>query len=124
MNEEWRRICSAIDIAEAGKGFRFQVVVRGDVRPAFVVRYGGQVNAYLNACAHRAVELDWVAGEFFDAERRYLICATHGARYEPATGRCVAGPCGDASLTPLSVHEDRGTVYLVTNNDIDLYEAN
>jgi len=117
-----RRICSASDLAESGTGIRFRVVKDGEARPAFAVRFGGRVFAYLNACAHRAVELDWVPGEFFDAERQHLICATHGARYEPATGRCVAGPCGKLGLVPLAVREENGKVYLVHTDDIDLCE--
>jgi nitrite reductase/ring-hydroxylating ferredoxin subunit len=43
----------------------------------------------LRPCAHRT---GLGAGAFFDDSRRYLICATHGAMYEPRSGHCVAGP--------------------------------
>lgn len=38
------------------------------------------------------------------------MCATHGALFEPATGRCVAGPCRGATLEPVAVREDGGAV--------------
>ena len=79
--------------------------------PAFVVRHRGRVYAYVNECRHQASELDWNPGEFFDVDRLYLICATHGAVYEPGTGLCVAGPCRGARLAPVRVHEREGNVF-------------
>jgi nitrite reductase/ring-hydroxylating ferredoxin subunit len=40
-----------------------------------------------------------------------LICATHGALYEPANGACVDGPCCGASVATVAVHEHDGGVY-------------
>jgi nitrite reductase/ring-hydroxylating ferredoxin subunit len=43
--------------------------------------------------------LDWVENQFFTEDGRFLICATHGALYEPDTGLCVDGPpCGQMLL--------------------------
>jgi nitrite reductase/ring-hydroxylating ferredoxin subunit len=92
---------------------RFEVERHGKPRPAFAVRVEGLVRAYENVCAHQSVELDWMPGEFFDEERWHLICATHGALYEPADGRCVAGPCLGARLVPLAVVERDGQVLLI-----------
>lgn len=80
---------------------------------AFAIRYDGRVYAYINNCAHKPSELDWIAGEFFDMEGLYLICATHGATYEPDTGRCIAGPCVGASLISVAVEEHDGNVYVI-----------
>lgn len=106
------RICSVEALQESGRGLRFQVQYRDHVEPAFAVRYAGVVSAFLNRCAHRSLELDWQEGEFFDAERRFLVCATHDARYDPHTGICVSGPCRGAGLTTLPVHETDGWVWL------------
>lgn len=107
-----RLICNSADLAEGGDGHRFEVAEAGKIAAAFVVRHGGAVHGYLNRCAHVPVELDWQPGKFFDAERRYLICATHGAIYEPDTGRCVGGPCTGQRLTALDVFEQDGQVWL------------
>ncbi|MGE5320626.1 MAG: Rieske (2Fe-2S) protein [Hyphomicrobiaceae bacterium] len=97
---------------EGGAGVRFEVG-RGDGRMgAFAVRFGGRVYAFVNRCAHVGVELDWMPGEFFDDSGLYLICATHGATYEPNTGRCVHGPCRGAYLEAVDVLEQGGNIYL------------
>ncbi len=62
--------------------------------------------AYLNRCKHLPVPLDGASREFFDATRRYLICGTHGALYEKATGFCVSGPCRGKVLTAIDVRVD------------------
>jgi hypothetical protein len=58
------------------------------------------------------MELDWQAGEFFDFDREFLICATHGALYEPSSGACAGGPCaGRGGLRRLDVFEREGKIY-------------
>lgn len=106
-------ICASADLTERGQGVRFQIEEGGEAVPAFVVRYDGRVHAYVNRCAHLALELDFQPGRFFDTSGDYLICATHGALYHPASGRCAAGPCKGAGLEPLPVAERDGAVELV-----------
>jgi len=107
-----RLICAAQDLVDGGAGVRFEVRLYGRSEPAFAVRFAGQVRAYLNRCAHVPTELDWVEGQFFDGDRRWLICATHGALYDPLDGHCIGGPCRGSGLRPLSVSERDGMVYL------------
>jgi nitrite reductase/ring-hydroxylating ferredoxin subunit len=104
------RICDSAALADGGDGVRFSLTDGGLEREAFAVRFHGQVVAYLNRCSHTGLELDWIAGRFFDPERRWLICAAHGALYEPGTGGCAAGPC-NAALVPVPVVEIDGAVY-------------
>jgi nitrite reductase/ring-hydroxylating ferredoxin subunit len=52
-------------------------------------------------------------GEFFDKAGLYLICATHGATYEPDTGHCIMGPCKGQRLVALQVEERDNQVYLL-----------
>lgn len=106
------KVCDSPALRDAGPGVRFHVEVHGRMESAFVIRHDGRVHGYLNRCAHKFVELDWEPGQFFDADGRYLICATHGALYEPANGHCVAGPCRGAVLVPLPVAEHGGAVWL------------
>jgi nitrite reductase/ring-hydroxylating ferredoxin subunit len=99
-------VCASGDLPDGGVGVRFTVRrPGGGARAAFAIRYQGQVHAYLNRCAHKLTELDWEAGQFFDADGRYLVCTTHGALYEPDTGVCVAGPCRGARLERIAVCE-------------------
>jgi nitrite reductase/ring-hydroxylating ferredoxin subunit len=115
-----RTICAGSALLDGGAGVRFQVLNKGQPESAFVVRYNGMARAFLNACAHRGVELDWEQGRFFDVQQRWLICSTHGALFEPATGHCVRGPCQGASLTALPVTEQNGEVCLIARDDLDL----
>jgi nitrite reductase/ring-hydroxylating ferredoxin subunit len=59
----------------------------------FAVMIDGKVRAYRNACPHTGSPLDWLPGRFFSADGHELVCATHGARFDPLTGACLSGPC-------------------------------
>jgi nitrite reductase/ring-hydroxylating ferredoxin subunit len=107
-----RLICAGRELVEGGDGVRFELHWEGEIAPAFAIRHGGRVYAYLNRCAHIAMELDWKQGKFFDTDREYLLCSTHGALYAPETGACRGGPCRGAKLVGLSVFEADGSVYL------------
>jgi len=64
------------------------------------------------------MELDWLAGQFFDGDGETLLCSTHGAAYDPAGGRCVGGPCaGRGGLRRLHVFEEAGFVYWRPDRD-------
>jgi nitrite reductase/ring-hydroxylating ferredoxin subunit len=113
MVERERVICPSQALADSSRGVRFEVEYFGEIAPAFVVRYAGRVHAYLNRCAHVAMELDWQEGVFFDLAGRDLLCSTHGATYDTRSGRCVGGPCNGSALVKLSVEERDGMVYFM-----------
>jgi len=103
-------ICQSDALEEGGKGVRFSVMAGSDEATGFVIRYAGGVHAYLNRCAHVPVELDWNPGEFLESSGLYIMCATHGAIYEPQTGHCSGGPCRGSRLRKLVVTEADGKV--------------
>jgi len=117
MAEDERLICPSAALADAGLGVRFEVEYFGEPAPAFAVRKSGQVHAYLNRCAHVAMELDWQPGVFFDSGGRDLICSTHGAVYETSSGRCLGGPCERSPLVKLRMEERDGMVYFTGFHD-------
>lgn len=105
-------VCASEELVDSGQGVRFDLVIDGEKATGFVVRFGGVVVGYLNRCSHVAMELDWLPGLFFEDEGRYLMCATHGAIYEPSNGACVGGPClGRGGLMRLQVVERDGKVW-------------
>lgn len=114
-----RLICASADLVDGGLGVRFAIERGGEVIPAFAVRYRDGVHAYLNRCAHRGIQLDWDPGRFLDADGRHLICATHGALYEPRTGACAGGPCAGAGLVKLEVIEKNNAVYLASGDAME-----
>jgi len=94
-----------------GQGLRFRLVLDGVERQAFAVRWHGQVHAYLNTCRHQSLELDFGDAHFFDEAYDALVCCHHGARYHPATGACLGGPCEGGRLTALAVEEREGGLW-------------
>ena len=104
-------ICESSALVDGGAGVRFSVTADGGDRTGFVVRFGAAAHAYLNRCAHLPMELDWNPGEFFEDSGLYLVCATHGALYEPDTGHCAGGPCRGGKLHKLRVIEQDNKVF-------------
>jgi len=109
--EEGHFVCEAAALLDGGKGVRFPVIAYGQPATGFVVRYEGKPFAYLNRCAHVPIELDWKQGDFFESSGLYLMCATHGAVYEPDTGKCAGGPCRGGRLRPIGVSERDGGMW-------------
>jgi nitrite reductase/ring-hydroxylating ferredoxin subunit len=92
-----------LDHIPPGHSAKFQILWRKRLVEGFVVNFRGRYYAYVNYCVHAGTPLDWWPNEFFDDNRRFLICGTHGSRYEPDTGKCAGGPCGGGTLFPLQV---------------------
>jgi nitrite reductase/ring-hydroxylating ferredoxin subunit len=99
---QWVDVCALEAIADPGsRGF---AVGEGDwPLQGFLVRRGGRVYAYENRCPHAGHPLNWVAHRFLDREGRRILCASHGAVFEPDSGLCVGGPCPGARLKSLPV---------------------
>ncbi|MBK4734239.1 Rieske (2Fe-2S) protein [Noviherbaspirillum pedocola] len=116
MTTEEIYLCEALALAEGGSGVRFPVTAGGEDGTGFAVRYDGRVHAYLNRCAHVPIELDWNEGQFFDSSGLYLMCSTHGAIYDPETGRCAGGPCRGGRLRAISAIEHDGKVFWVPDD--------
>ncbi len=104
--------CRIEDVPPPPRGLRFHVGEGSFRTPGFLVRYGDDFRAYCNCCAHLQLELDLNPGMFFDTDDRFLMCSTHAALFDPADGRCVAGPCLGKFLEslPLRVSADSITV--------------
>ncbi|WP_119393375.1 Rieske (2Fe-2S) protein [Salinibius halmophilus] len=62
-------------------------------REIFAVRRGGQLYVYQNECPHLGVNLEFQENQFLDSQGAHIICSTHGALFEIATGECIFGPC-------------------------------
>lgn len=92
-----RFLCLSNDIADGeGKGFVFG---SGPTRHAiFLVRKGGEILAYANSCPHRGTPLDWRPNQFLSLDKRYILCATHGALFRFEDGYCFSGPCAGSRL--------------------------
>jgi len=106
-SDEWR--CAAATVPP-GHSATFRLERAGRAVNAFVVNHDGQFRAYVNRCPHVGTPLDLWPNEFSTEDGQALICSTHGALYEPISGRCSAGPCVGDHLTPLPLALDGDTL--------------
>jgi len=96
-------VCTLEELAATGSlGFS---VGEGEwpLRGFLVALSDGGIRAYVNTCPHAGHPLDLLPHRFLTADRSLIVCSSHGALFEPADGRCVAGPCTGRALRPLSV---------------------
>jgi nitrite reductase/ring-hydroxylating ferredoxin subunit len=110
-------LCASDALVERGNAFVFDVLQWREPARAFVMRFEGQLVAYLNRCLHVPTEMDWQEGHFLDGDKEFIMCSIHGAVYEPLSGRCAGGPCGRGQLTAIDVFERDGQVYWYPSRD-------
>lgn len=75
-----------------------------------VTRHRGTPRAWLNVCPHQGRSLNWAPDKFLVDDYGRLVCAAHGAVFEPADGACVSGPCQGAALREIDVAECDGSI--------------
>jgi nitrite reductase/ring-hydroxylating ferredoxin subunit len=102
-----------------GRSKKFLLPVGGLEVECFVVHWSGGYHAWVNKCRHIAMSLDWVENRFFDEEGCHLLCATHGALYEPDSGRCVEGPPVGKRLIEVPLEVRGGEIYARVPEDFE-----
>jgi nitrite reductase/ring-hydroxylating ferredoxin subunit len=114
-------LCRLADLEATGAK---EVVIEdaGIAHPIFIVRHRGGIAAYFNACPHARLPLNAAPDVFLDFSRSFLFCTNHGAHFDPATGRCIRGPCKGESLKPLPIRLD-GDLIVCTDTDYTLRGA-
>ena len=106
------RICKTEELSLTDcKQFNF-TDEKGTLIEGFVVKSGKNISAYINACPHLGVELNWQPDHFLNLDQKYIICAVHGALFQPENGLCIHGPCFRQKLKPLPVELMDGVVFL------------
>ena len=108
-------LCPSEALQDSALAIAFEVSYFGQIEAAFVVRFQGEVHAYLNRCSHVPMQMDYQPNHFFDSTGQWLICATHGAMYDPPTGHCRMGPCR-GGLIKIAVSEAHGEVHWHTSD--------
>ena len=95
-------LCQSAELPEgSAKGFAAHGI--------FVLRHQGQVHGWLDICPHHgSTPLPWRRDAYLNADASRIVCAAHGAQFEPDTGLCTLGPCLGQSLTRVAVHETAG----------------
>ena len=96
-----RVLCRLAELAEdEARGFG---PFDGGRCKAFVVRKGGRVYAYWDACPHYDTPMAWRTNAYLNAAGDRIVCASHGAEFEIETGRCVLGAALGKSLRPAPI---------------------
>jgi nitrite reductase/ring-hydroxylating ferredoxin subunit len=105
---KWVALCRADEVLEgAGRGFEFGEGT--SYHALFVIRTDGELRGYVNSCPHAGTTLDWMQDRFFGSDG-LLFCGTHGAKFRPADGLCVWGPCFGMSLKPTAFRITDGMI--------------
>ena len=113
MREQSRnggRVITHVEDLSPGSVKKFWIICEKYRVDGFLVNEQGNFYAYVNRCCHMPTPLDFIRDQFVSEDGKYLMCYTHGALYEFATGLCVAGPCKGDALYRLPVSVDRGEV--------------
>jgi len=105
------KLVGTIGELEHGTSKKFTMRRGGRDLEALLVNYQGNHFAYVNRCPHTGITLDWVNNQFFSSDSRYIMCATHGAVFEPPSGECIWGPCVGLLLQSLPIEIDDGQIY-------------
>lgn len=79
-------------------------------RSLIVTRTGSSVRVFWNVCQHLPVPLDSGLGDLVEDAQGRWVCQTHGARYRPDDGICVAGPCQGEALATVEAEVVDGVV--------------
>jgi nitrite reductase/ring-hydroxylating ferredoxin subunit len=106
-----RTLVGQVDELAHGESKKFTLKCGGAGVEALLINYEGALHAYVNRCRHIGISLDWVDNQFFSEDKRFLICANHGATYEPKTGQCIWGPCVGASLQGVPLEIDGQKIF-------------
>lgn len=106
-----QHICSSTALPELGK-HAFKVLYRSKAHAAIVVRFHGQVYAYLNQCLYSGKALDSEDANVFDETGHFLRASDSGICYSPITGEGFSPICMRQKLTALRVVELDGVIYL------------
>ena len=111
-----RVICRLDDIEVSGaRGF---AIGSGDwPLRGFVVRINDGVRGFINHCPHAGHPLNLRPHRFLTPDSALIVCSSHGALFEKATGLCVAGPCAGHYLRAVGLKVESGFVMLADDAD-------
>jgi nitrite reductase/ring-hydroxylating ferredoxin subunit len=93
MRKNMTRLCvpSEVQVLAEQRGAACYIAPSGE---RYLVMYAaGAYTIFMNRCPHRQLPLDRGGHVFFTTDRQWLVCANHGAKFDPQTGVCVSGPC-------------------------------
>lgn len=103
-------LCAVTDITDPGSKGPFTVETADGPRAVFLVRHGDTIRGWLDSCPHVLAPLEMEEDRFLDLTGGYILCAMHGAHFDPISGECVMGPCPGRRLTRWEIRIEDGMV--------------
>jgi nitrite reductase/ring-hydroxylating ferredoxin subunit len=105
------KLCKIKDLQE-----KKALVIRGENKylPGIIVyKVKASIHVWGNDCPHANLSLDLIEGKV-QSKNNDLLCANHGAKFNPETGECFKGPCKNSFLKafPFKIIND----YLIAGN--------
>lgn len=80
--------------------------------PLLLVRSADGLKAYVNACPHQFLPLDWRSGNILSADGRLLRCSNHDAGFDACSGQGLGGLVAGCALIPVPIREVDGAVLI------------
>lgn len=113
MREANLRLGRADDVPEGGaRGYD----PMGDGQDTlFAVRSQGVLRLWRDRCPHAGTPMAWRRHAYMNAAGDGIVCAAHGALFEPDSGLCVRGPCLGDRLQPVAFAIDGGEIVTVAH---------
>lgn len=118
MKDEWKTypsapaggtlICPLESVPEEGS-----YSVDMDGFPLLLLRHQGRLFAYVNACPHQFLPLDYRSSSVLSSDGRTLRCTNHQAGFDLETGEGVDGFAVGCALDPVPVEvTDDGAIHI------------
>ena len=76
----------------------------------FIQGHDGGAVAYVNACPHFNISLNWREPKFLNGAGDRFLCVNHYAQFRVADGYCDEGVCEGHWLTPVAIRIEGGRV--------------
>lgn len=102
-------ICASVSVTEGGV-LSIAIESEKGSLPVLLTRRNQKVHAFVNACPHQYLPLDYQGSNLLSADGTMLMCSSHGARFAVNDGECVDGPALGCALDRVPVIEADGSI--------------
>lgn len=119
MSEVWKSyrgapaegtvLCAVSEVPEPGIRCLLLDSTAGSF-PILIANVDGVVRAYVNACPHQYLPLNYRGDHVMSADRKLLRCTNHDAAFRIDTGEGVRGLGAGLGLDPIPVIERDGMI--------------
>ncbi len=81
--------------------------------PVLLAQVNGQIYAYVNACPHQFLPLDYRSAQVMSADATILRCTNHAAGFSVCTGQGIDGVGQGCELDPIPLAQQAdGTIII------------